>query len=106
MAANSEFSVTATGLKPLGIFVSLSPWEFQTCSGLAVVEERAGLFLHGERALAILALLTFLDLAAEELREQLHAVADAENRHAQRENVFVRHGRVPPHTRWRGRRTG
>src|SRR6478736_911956 len=32
ITANSEFSVVATVLKPAGIFVSLSPWEFQTCS--------------------------------------------------------------------------
>src|SRR5947209_16910178 len=32
MAANCEFSVTATDLNPLGSFVSLSPCEFHTCS--------------------------------------------------------------------------
>src|SRR5579862_8461860 len=31
MAANCEFSVTATDLNPFGIFVSLSPCEFHTC---------------------------------------------------------------------------
>ena len=33
IAAYSEFSVTATDLKPFGIFVSLSPCEFQTFCG-------------------------------------------------------------------------
>ena len=40
MAAYSELSVTATALKPPGIFVSLSPCEFQTWS-VVVVEGEA-----------------------------------------------------------------
>ena len=58
------------------------------------VKEYARRILHGERALAVFALLAFLDPAAEELREQLHAVADAKHRHAERENVFVRQRRI------------
>ena len=95
MAAYSEFSVTATGLKPSGIFVSLSPCEFQTCSDFGkLAKQRAGGVLHRERAFAVFALEAFLDLAAEKLREQLHAVTDAEDGHAQLENVFIRQRRV------------
>jgi hypothetical protein len=36
--------------------------------------------LHGERAFAVFAFLALLHPAAEEVREQLHAEADAEHR--------------------------
>ncbi len=57
-------------------------------------EQRAARILDRERALAVFALQSFFDLAAEELREQLHAEADAEHRQAERKNVFVRQRRV------------
>ena len=57
-------------------------------------EQRAACVLHRERAFAVFALLAFLDLAAEKLREQLHAEADAQHRHAELENIFVRQRRV------------
>jgi len=63
--------VTATGLKPRGSFVSLSPWEFQTwsCSGNPRNSGARGI-LHPERALAVFALLAFLDPAAKILRQR------------------------------------
>ena len=57
-------------------------------------EQRARRVLHRERALAVFTLQALLDLAAEKLGEQLHAVADAEHGHAERENIFVRQRRV------------
>ena len=57
-------------------------------------EERARRILDLQHALAVFAFLAFLDLAAEELREQLHAEANAEHRHAEAENGLVRQRRV------------
>ena len=75
--------------------MSLSPCEFQTWSCFRQIgKQRAGLVLDSQRAFAVFAFLAFLDLAAEELREQLHAEANAEHRHAELENVFVRQRRV------------
>ena len=54
----------------------------------AIRETARTTVLDRERALAVFALLAFLDLAAEELREQLHAEADAEHRHAEAKMVL------------------
>ena len=95
MAAYSEFSVTATGLKPRGSLVSLSPCEFQTCSAAGrFAKQRAGRVLDGERALAVFAFEALLDLAAEKLGEQLHAVADAKHGSAEFKDFFVRQRRI------------
>lgn len=58
------------------------------------LEERARAVGDGERALAVFALLAFLDLPAEELREELHAVTDAEHGHAELEDAAVGQRRV------------
>ena len=98
--------MTATGLKPFGNFRELVAVGIPDLQRLRqFCEQRAASILHRERAFAVFALLAFLDLAAEKLREQLHAVADAEHRHAELKNVFVRQRRVLAHTRWTVRRT-
>ena len=95
MAAKGEFSVTATGLNPRGNFVSLSPCEFQTWSCRGNPRNSAqDVSFTVQNALTVFAFLPFLDLAAKELREQLNTIADAEHRHAERENGFVRQRRV------------
>ena len=75
--------------------MSLSPCEFQTCSVSGrLANSGQKLSFTRERAFAVFALLALLDLAAEELREQLHAVADAQHRHAELEDGLVRQRRV------------
>jgi hypothetical protein len=76
------------GLKPSGIFVSLSPWNSRPAATWAVWRTARRSVFHRERAFAVFALLAFLDFAAEKLREQLHAVADAQHRHAELKNVL------------------
>ena len=90
MAAYSEFSVTATDLKPRGSRVSLSPCEFQTCSVFGRFansgqDDRC----HPQPPFAVFAFEALLDPAAEKLGEQLHAVADAKHRHAELKDFFV-----------------
>ena len=46
--------------------------------------------LHREHAVAVLARLTRRDLTAEKVPHQLHAIANAEDRHAEAENLRVR----------------
>ncbi len=46
------------------------------------LEQGAALVQHAQGALAVFPLLAALDLAAQELRQQLHAETDAQDRHA------------------------
>ena len=57
-------------------------------------------------AFAVFAFLAGLDLAAQIMGQQLHAVADAQHGDAQVEHARGRAGARPSHRRWRGRRTG
>jgi hypothetical protein len=58
------------------------------------LEKRAGGIQDGQRPLAVLALLPLLDLAAEEVGEDLDAVTDAENRDLQPEDGPIGERRV------------
>ena len=92
-----------------------SPWLIQTTrSGPAgKSREERGLALELEQGAAVLAVLRLLDHAAQPVREQLHAVADAEHRQAELEDARVEirgarveHARGPAreHDARRGRR--
>jgi len=59
-----------------------------------VREERAKTVLHLQRPLAVFALETLLDLAAEIMGDQLQPVTNAEDRHAEVEYFLVRQRRV------------
>src|SRR5262249_6412326 len=56
--------------------------------------EDAALLLDHDLGLAELALLRPVDLAPEQMRDELHPVADAEDRHAKFEDALVHHGRA------------
>ena len=75
----------AVCVKPAGRRVTWSPWLIQTVSaGLESGEEQAAL-LHLDLRPAVLPALGALDLAVEQVRHELHAVADAEHRNAELE---------------------
>ena len=73
--------------KPGGSLVSLSPWEFQMRSLRGKPGEKLARLLDREVAVAVFARLAERDLAAEEIAHELHAIANAEHRHAELENL-------------------
>ena len=79
-------------LRELGELVAVGVPDLER--GREILEERAARVVDGEVALAVFALLAFLDLAAVEVREELHAVADAQDGHAELEDGLVRQRRV------------
>ncbi len=86
-----NFSVMATGLKPSGILVSLSPWEFQTCNDFGNFANSAQLeSLIVSVPLPYSRLRPFSTFSAQKVRKQLHAKTDAQHRHAKLKNIFVR----------------
>ena len=81
-------------MKPGGISVTLSPWLIHTlsmpwpsaCAQILDAVEQLRVAARAHFGVAELAHLAGLDLAAELLRHGLHAVADAEHRHAELEH--------------------
>ena len=69
-------------------------------------EQRAGRIFHRERALAVFALETLLDFAAEEVRQDLHAVADAQDRVRRARKCFCPATARSSYKRSTARRTG
>ncbi len=57
-----------------------------------ICEQRATTAGHPQRPFAVFAFEAFLDLAAQKLGQQLHAVADAEHGQAEGKDFFVRQG--------------
>lgn len=62
--------------------------------GLHALEQAALGGIHGNRRPSILPLLSALDGSAHEMGHELHAIADAQNRHAQREHRRINPGRA------------
>ena len=98
MPAIGQLSVEAMSLKPGGISVTLSPWLIQTLSmpwpsGVvksAMSSSSCGVAAGAHGGKAELALVAALDLAAQLVRHGLHAVADAQHRHAELEHRLRR----------------
>ena len=90
MPAIGVASLLAISVKPGGSAVTLSPWLIQTSSmpwpfGVGAIldaVEQAPVAARAHLGVAELAHAPALDLAAELHRHRLHAVADAEHRHA------------------------
>ena len=92
-AANGEWSLDASSVKPSGRRSTRSPWLIQTVRALGSGEpgeERIAPLLELELRAAVLAIVGLLDHAAELLAQQLEPVADAEHRHAEVEQLAVR----------------
>ncbi len=107
MAAYSEFSVTATEVEAARQFGELVAVRIPDLQRLRQIREQRGNDdRHPQRALAVFAFLALLDLAAEKLGEQLHAVADAKHRHAEFERFFCPAAALSGHKPATGRRTG
>ena len=104
MPAIGQLGVDAISLKPGGSSVTLSPWLIQTLSmpwpsvGREVLDavEQPRVAARAHLGVAELALRARLDLAAQLLRHRLHAVADAEHRHAELEHRLRRAQRRAP----------
>ena len=98
MPAIGQLSVEAISLKPGGISVTLSPWLIQTLSmpwpsargEVGDVVEQLGVAARAHCGEAEFALVAAFDLAAQLVRHGLHAVADAQHRHAQLEHGLRR----------------
>jgi len=83
--------VTATGLKPRGIFRELVAVRIPDLQLFRQPgEQRATGILHHERAFAVFALEALFNPAPQKLRKELQAKADAQHRQAERKEGFIR----------------
>ena len=108
MAATGAFALVATTEKPAGAAATKSPWLAQTRISSGTPANRRATAASGDRhgRVAELALRRRRDLPAERVRHQLHAVADAEHRHAEVEERRVAFAARPGPTRSSVRPTG
>jgi hypothetical protein len=97
MPAIGQLSVLAISLKPGGSSVTLSPWLIHTFSmpwpsGVEVLDavEQRGVAAGADLGVAELALCPASTLPPSCCRHGLHAVADAQHRHAQLEHRLRR----------------
>ena len=100
IAANGEASEVATTRKPgrqLDDLVAVAHPHLLARAGLEHALEQGAAVLHVDERAAELAVMADLDLAAELGADGLHAVADAEDRHAQLEH---RRGRARRPASW------
>src|ERR1043166_5366535 len=82
IAATGAFALVARTAKPAGAAATKTPWLAPTRNSLRHIFEEHGVGRQRPRRVAVLALRRRRHCAAEHVRHQLHAVADAEHRHA------------------------
>ena len=103
MAAIAQVSVRPATEKPSGTRPTTSRWLIQTCWRPArPANSGSAASSSSSVARPYSPLIALADLAAQQVRHELLAVADAEHRHAEREDGGIHRGAARGRRRWTG----
>ncbi len=105
-AANGQVAVWASGTKSSAIAATWSPWLIQTSVCVWTPSNRSLASVTSQWARPYSREAALRDLAPERLAGELHPVADAQHRHAQREQLRVALRSARRRTRCSGRPRG